>query len=141
MSPRWSFAAPLLAALALASCAKPSAPRVEKAWVRPVADDGTTAGYFELVNDSAVPLQVTGARAGWCARVELHETVRDGARASMRPLPVLALAPRARASFRPGGRHVMLVGVRGGLAEGTQVPIALTLAGGDTLGFLADVRR
>lgn len=141
MSPRCRLTVLMFLSIALASCSPSSSPRVEKAWVRPAPDGGTTAGYFELINDSPVPLIVTGASASWCEAVELHETVHDGPRASMQPLPSLTLAPRARASFEPGGKHVMLIGVRGAVADGAKVPIALVLASGDTLGFLADVHR
>lgn len=135
------FAARFALLLLLGACSPKPAHRVENAWVRPGPDGGTTAAYLELINDGAEPLVVTGVNAGFCAEAEMHETIHEGARASMQETPEVTVAARSRVRFEPGGRHLMLVELRGALAEGSRVPLSLRLASGDTLAFVADVRR
>ena len=59
----------------------------------------------------------------------------------MRPLPAgLTVPPGGAAALAPGGRHVMLIGLRRPLGAGTIVPLTLHFAGGLTVDMEAPVR-
>ncbi len=134
---------PILAAalvFALAGCGTKPAVRIENAWVRPVSAGGTTAGYLTLVNDSPDSLVLVGVEAPAAGMAMMHETVREGGRATMREAPRLVVAPHTRLRFAPGGAHLMLSNALVELAEGDTTGITLRLADGGTLHATAKVR-
>jgi hypothetical protein len=59
-----------------------------------------------------------------CERVrrpEIHETVMENDMARMRRIPALTLAKGQQAELRPGGLHLMLMGLEAPLAPGEYV--------------------
>jgi copper(I)-binding protein len=58
----------------------------------------------------------------------LHSTtVNAEGIARMRPVATLEISPGGEANLTPGGLHIMLIGLKGRLFEGTSFP--MTLAG------------
>jgi copper(I)-binding protein len=72
---------------------------------------------------------------------EIHTVSMDGDVMRMRPVPEVPVPAGGEAVLRPGGYHVMLIGVRGPLEEGDTVPLTLRLRSGRTLRLAAPVRR
>jgi copper(I)-binding protein len=147
---------PLLFALLLASaCAKtgeaPKAaaepcagdgPVVTEAWVRATpSGQGTTAAYFTVCNAGSEAVELVGIDTPAADIVELHETKRDESGvASMAPIAGVTLAPKESLSFTPGGKHVMLIGVHDGLAEGATAQLTLHFSDGSTAVVQAPVK-
>ncbi len=123
------FAAAAACAFAIAACSASCAPhetvRAEKAWVRPAQTGGTTAAYFDLVNESADTLHLTGVAGEAAESIQMHETIHEGGMASMREVSGVDVAPGATFHFEPGGSHIMLINVRRPLLPG--LAVALTL--------------
>ncbi len=112
-------------------------------WVRlPVSGVDTTAVYFVLENRSAAPLRLVGAASPVAAAAELHEVVEDADGVMrMRPLPAaLSVLPGRTEVFRPGGRHIMLIGLRQILSADAPVPLILRFADGISMAVQAPVR-
>ncbi len=133
-------AALALLALALAAGCAPAAPRVERAWVRAADSAGTTVAYFTLVNGGPETLRVTGIGGDLADSIRMHETLHDRGMASMRELDVVEVAPGERLPFAPGGRHVMIQGLRRTLVPGTTVHLVLHVKAGPDLPVAASVR-
>lgn len=139
----------LLALSALAGCASPQAPaaagdgiRVSGAWVRPTPP-GATAGaaYFTIASERADTLTHVEPDDARFSGAELHEMAHDANGAmAMRALPALALAPGQLVTLAPGGRHVMLTGLRGGLGVGDSVALTLHFARARALSVRLPVR-
>jgi hypothetical protein len=113
-----------LTALALAAVlAAPSALAdglaVTNAWSRstpPVASVGVV--YFTLANDTKKSDRLLKLSSLVAEKVEVHRTeVLDGI-ARMREVAVLHVDAGQTVEFRPGGMHVMLVGLRKPLVAG-----------------------
>ena len=66
---------------------------------------------------------------GWtqpAARVvELHTHVREGEVMRMRPVTDIPVPAGQTVELRPGGLHVMLIGLTGPLQQGSRVPLTL----------------
>lgn len=118
-----------------------TAVRVENAWVRPVEVDGTTAGYFTLVNDSPDSLVLVGVDVPAAASSMMHETVKDSAgMMSMQHVERFVVAPNARLEFTPGGNHIMAMQSYVVLAEGDTTGVELHFADGRSLHVTARVK-
>ncbi len=100
---------------------------VDGAWTRPVASaGGVGAGYAKITNDQAEPDVLLGGSSDVAARVELHETTisAEGV-ASMKKLDTMQLAPGKSIELKPGGMHLMLIGLKAPLQEGSTAKVTL----------------
>lgn len=103
---------------------------VSGAWVRgTVAAQKATGAFMTLVAPS--DMKLVGARSSAANVTEVHEMKMDGDVMKMRPIEALDLPAGAPVELKPGGFHIMLMGLKGPLAEGEQVSITLQLAGSD----------
>lgn len=121
----------LLATLLVSLPAWPASVVVRDAWIREAPPGATVlAGYMVLANTGEQTQSLVSARAEGFERVELHETVLEDGRASMRPVTALTLPARGEVALAPGGRHLMLIRPRRPLRAGAQVPLELRFADG-----------
>lgn len=107
-------------------------------WVKAVEATGTSSmpmtGLFgTLHNPTGSAVTVTGGSSPVAGKVELHETVRT-ASGSMRMQPKsggFVIPAGGSQVLRPGGDHVMLMGLTQALPNGSQVTVTLTTSAGD----------
>ena len=117
--------AALLAAFAGSAAATPVI-RVENAHVRPVpASLPMTAGYMSIRNLSERPDALLGATCACATEVSAHETGERGGMSTMRASATVIIPAKGAITFAPGGRHLMLMGVKGGVRPGQTVAIRL----------------
>ncbi len=92
------------------------------AWVRaqPSAA-GMSVLYGTLVNEDARAWAIDRVMCERVRRPEIHETVMENDMVRMRRVPALRLAPGERAELRPGGLHLMLMGLEAPLQPGEYV--------------------
>lgn len=135
---RLAFAATvvLLATPVLASSATI---QVNKAWARPAAQGGNGAGYAVISNAGPTADKLTAAASPVAARIEIHETMVMNGQAMMHPHPGgLAIPAGGAASLKPGGVHMMMMGLKRPLKTGEHFPMVLTFqkAGKLTVDFV-----
>jgi copper(I)-binding protein len=114
---------------------------VTAAWAQP-SMPGAPAGaaYFTVINTGRAPLRLLGGSSPVAARVELHMMSMDGGVMRMRMLPQGIVIPAGgRVDFRPGGLHVMLVGLRQQLVPGTRFPMTLWFDGNIAVNMVVPV--
>jgi len=112
----------------------PSAPspavlvQVDGAWVRPaVPGQSATGGYMTLTAQR--DLTLVGFRTKVAGEAELHDMVMDGDVMRMRALDALSLPAGQPVALRPGpgGKHLMLMGLKGPLKAGDELSLTLKL--------------
>jgi len=109
-----------------ASCAVACDMRVEAAWIRePPPRAATLAGFATLVNSGSKPLRIVGAESSAAGMVMLHETMMHGDMAMMRDVPELLVPAGGKVELAPGGKHLMLMGMKVALKAGDHVTITL----------------
>jgi copper(I)-binding protein len=82
-------------------------------------------GYMTITNGGPEPDRLVGVRANF-PRVELHETVETDGVARMQKVASIEVPPGESAALRPGGRHVMFMGLGGDpFEQGETVPVTL----------------
>jgi copper(I)-binding protein len=118
-------------AMALAQESGTGAITVEQAWSRPTAASMPNgAAYMVLRNAGSDADRLVAATSEVAERVELHNHVIDAQGvAMMRPVEELEIPAGGQAELKPGGLHLMLLGLRAPLAEGASFPLRLRFAG------------
>ena len=71
-----------------------------------------------------------GVSSPVAASVELHEMKMDGSVMRMRPVASIDLPKMQDVELKPGGYHVMLMGLKGQLKAGDKVPLTLKIEQG-----------
>lgn len=98
---------------------------VKDAWVRGTVPAQTTTGAFMTLTSTA-EARLVGAASPVAKMVEIHESMMHGGTAQMHEVQVVALPAGKAVELKPGGHHVMLMGLRAPLNAGEHVPITLT---------------
>ena len=104
---------------------------IEDAYVRqmpPAAPN--SAAFLTVINTTATPIRLTGARSEVANTVELHDHIRDGDILRMRRIDGVDIPAGSRAALAPGGKHVMLIGLKQPLKAGAMVPLLLQFSDG-----------
>lgn len=84
------------------------------------------AGFLTIVNSGAQDDRLVAAAADISKKVELHTHIKEGDLMMMRQVEAIAVPAGGRAELKPGGDHVMFMGLHAPLKEGTTVPVTLT---------------
>lgn len=120
-------------AFALTSCGGPKDVTVDHGWVRlPVVAGRPAAAYFTLHGgkQGAILIAVSSADA---TSAQMHESMEMNGVSSMAPLTQVAAPAGGKVEFAPGGKHVMLFGLKPGVAPGAKVRLHFAFADGKTI--------
>ncbi len=117
----------LLGALLLDACA-PAATELEVSavWARTGMSGGTGTAYLTLSNGTAADDELLSASSDVAEAVEIHMS-QAGANGEMQMIPQksVPLAAGAKVELKPGGLHVMLIGLKRDLKVGDQFELTL----------------
>ena len=94
-------------------------------WVRGVVKGQTATGAFMTLK-STDATSLVGASSPVAKTVQIHEMKMQGDIMRMRPVEAIDIAANKVLELKPGGYHVMLMGLTKPLADGDKVPITLT---------------
>ena len=106
-------------------------------WAK-AADTGMSAAFGMLRNPTAKPITVIGATSPYATAVQLHEVVdKDGTMVMQQRPGGFKVAPGAMLELKPGGNHLMFMGLRKPITAGALVPVTLIMSDGSQLTFKA----
>lgn len=92
-----------------------------------------TAIFGTLENKSKKPIQLIRAELRDTAKVEFHTHVMNNGVMQMRPMEQgLMLQPNEKVTLKPGGKHLMVFGVKQQWQPGTVLPLVLIAADGQS---------
>ena len=117
----------LLATILLSASGLPAAAQVAvtNPWVRgTVAGQRATGAFMQLT--SLADMILVGAASSAAKIVEIHEMKHEGGMMKMAAVSRLPLPAGRTVELKPGGYHVMLMGLAQSLNEGDIVSITLT---------------
>lgn len=116
----------LLALPALASDYEIGELEVEHPWARATPGGVKNgAAYLTIYNEGSNADRLVGAESPAAKRTELHISKEEGGVMKMMPLTAVEIPPGGKAALKPGGMHVMLMGLNKPLSEGQSVPLTL----------------
>ena len=91
-------------------------------WARATPKGSTVAaGYLTITNKGSEADRLIGGTAAPASRFEVHDTVTENGVGRMRQVTNLEIKPGETVELKPGGMHVMLMGLKQPLAKGQTV--------------------
>lgn len=131
-----------LALVAPALAQSNSGIEISHPWARATASTATTgAVYLKIVNHGASDDSLTAASTPVAAKAEPHTTLNDNGIMKMRPLAELPVKAGGTAEFKPGGMHIMLLGLKQPLKAGDSFPLTLTFKKAGTVETTVTVEK
>jgi hypothetical protein len=99
-----------------------------------------TAAYMVINNHSSQPDRLLRASSNIAHSTELHlSEVKDGVM-SMHPVDSVEVPANSKAELKPGGYHVMLIGINQDLVAGEKVTLTLEFENAGKIQVEAEVR-
>ena len=126
----WLVMGVMLTVLALAACGgaggTTSGITVSDAWARtsPMMERAGAA-YMVLQNGGAAEDKLLSVEGDVAQTIELHETKEMNGMMAMSPVPNIPVAAGGKTELKPGGLHVMLIGLTRELKAGDKVQLTL----------------
>lgn len=102
-------------------------------WVRkPSPSMQAIPAYMVLRNPSFESKAIVAVTSPLFAKVEIHETIIQGSRATMFMRKRVSVSARSQRHLKPGGYHLMLIAPLGSrsLRVGQRVPLILSISDG-----------
>ena len=99
---------------------------VKDAWSRARPDSAKVGGAFVMImNDGAKTDRLIGVKSPIAKRTEVHESFMKDGVMSMAPVDDVVIEPGEKVMLKPGGLHVMLMGLMQKLKMGEEFPMTL----------------
>ncbi len=103
---------------------------VDEPWVRATVGTQSASGAFMTLT-SARDARLVEVRSPVAEVVEIHEMALENNIMRMRAVDGMPLTAGKPTVLRPGGFHVMMMGLKAPLKAGDEVPLTLTIEGAD----------
>jgi periplasmic copper chaperone A len=113
----------LLAVLTTAVAAQAQV-KVDQAWARPTVPGQQGGGGFLSMSSPTADRLISGSTP-LAERFELHTMAMKGDVMEMRQVDAIELPAGKTVELKPGGLHVMFIGLKQPLALGSKVPVTL----------------
>jgi periplasmic copper chaperone A len=98
--------------------------KVEQAWARPTVAGQQGGGGFLSITSKAADRLLSGSTPA-AERFELHTMSMKGDVMEMRQVDAIELPAGKTVELKPGGLHVMFIGLKQPLTIGSKVPVTL----------------
>lgn len=106
---------------------KTSGVAVEKAWARATPGKAKNGGaYLMIANTGAAGDRLVAAAADVAERVEIHTHLNDNGVMRMRKVEGVDVPAGGTVMLKPGGYHIMFLGLNKPLVKGGSFPLTLT---------------
>jgi copper(I)-binding protein len=119
------IAAVAFLSIATAAVAQTGQLEISNAWARATPAKAEN-GVAYLTIRSPTPDRLVSVSSPVAKKAELHTMSMEGMVMKMRPLAGLDIAAGQSVTLKPGGEHIMLLGLNGPLREGQSFPLTLT---------------
>jgi copper(I)-binding protein len=116
-----------LTLLSAAALAQGSAIEVTNAWARATPGNAQTGAAYVTLQAPAGD-RLTGVSTPAAQKAEIHSMTMDGGVMKMRQVDGVDLPAGAAVTLRPGGYHIMLMGLTQPLQPGQSFPLTLDFA-------------
>lgn len=92
--------------------------RVEDGWARAAMAGRNGAAYGRVVNGTGEADRLIAVKGDIATAVEIHEMTMEDGVMRMRKLEALDVPANGAVELKPGGNHIMLIGLKDALSEG-----------------------
>ena len=125
----------LIARPGVAETYKAGAIEIEQPWARATPKGATIgAGYMKITNTGTEPDRLLGGSASFAGRLEVHSMTMEQGVMKMREMKDgLEIKPGETIELKPGGYHMMFVGLKEPLKQGEDLTVTLKFAKAGTV--------
>jgi len=107
--------------------------KIEDAMARAVPPTAKmSAAFMTLTNNADTDLAVVSAESSVAKAVELHNNTMTDGKMKMRQVNQIDLPANQTTELKPGGQHVMLIGLNKALVEGETIDLTLNFSDGSS---------
>ena len=132
----------LLSTQLIAATDAASSVSVDKPYVRAVPPgQPNSAAFMTLSNSSTVKHSIVRAESTVSRIVELHTHVKEDGMMKMRQVKQIDISAQGQAILKPGGLHVMFLGLKSELKPGDKVTVTLIFEDGSKKTITAPVKK
>lgn len=112
-------------------------------WVKAAKEGGMTAMFGMVHNHTDEAVTIVSAKSDVAKMAELHTVVTesDGSSKMIEQEEGFSIPAGGELNLKPGGEHVMLMGLKQDLVPGDTVKVTLTLSNGETVEVEAPVKE
>lgn len=136
------FSSVLLTTLLFVAGLQAQSVEVSDLYVREVPPNvPNSAAFMQLKNLSDMPLALVSATSEAAKTVELHEHASVNGMMQMRQIHRIDIPANGMTALKPGGLHVMLIGLTRKLKADETVTITLNFSDGESITLDAPVRQ
>lgn len=100
-----------------------------------------SASFMTLKNDTDAEIALIKASSDVAKTVELHEHVHEGGMMKMRQVPKITVPAKGSTVLKPGGYHIMLIGLQRKIKAGDKIELALEFDNGTKETVTATVKK
>ncbi|MBF0265251.1 MAG: copper chaperone PCu(A)C [Gammaproteobacteria bacterium] len=100
-----------------------------------------SASFMQLINNSGNNIDVISAESDISKVVELHTHTMHNGMMQMRQIEKIAIPANGKTVLKPGGLHVMLIGLKSELKIGQMIEIKLNFSDGSGQKITAPVKE
>ncbi|MFM5932361.1 MAG: copper chaperone PCu(A)C [Novosphingobium sp.] len=104
---------------------------VEPRLVLPIVKDSAGAVYFTIANETDKPQKILSIDVGGTDMAMIHDTIDKGGVSSMQMVQSATVPANGSMVFAPGGRHVMVTGLKPELQAGVNTLLKVNFDNGD----------
>lgn len=128
--------------VSLAACQPASGVlEVSDAWARAAMSGNNGAAYFVIENGTGEADVLVSASAGIASAVELHMTMPHGDDVMEMQMQAEVPVPKGKTEFKPGGLHVMFIGLNRELKTGDTFELTLNFKNAGEMKITVTVRE
>jgi periplasmic copper chaperone A len=104
--------------------------KISAAWARATPKGASVGGaYLKITNTGKTPDRLVGGSTSVAKEVQIHEMSMANGVMKMRPVAGgLEIKPGQTVTLKPGGYHVMLIGIKEPLKQGEHFKVTLEFA-------------
>ena len=123
-----------------AALAESASVQVDHPWARPSTSQ-IGAVYMTIANRGPVDDRLLSAETPVAGQAQLNTEINDKGIIKMRAVPAIDLKPGGQTMLKPGGLHLMWVGLKQPLKLGDSFPLTLTLEKAGKLDITVTVEK
>jgi hypothetical protein len=103
---------------------------VSDATIREVPPGQEVTALFMKVSNSGPVTALVAVKSSIAKAIELHNNVEEKGQLAMRPVEKVEIPANGSIELKPGGLHVMLIGLKRAIKDGESIPLTLEFADG-----------
>ncbi len=115
---------------------------IKDPWIRAVPPSSkNTALFMTIVNKSDKQDTLISVKTDIAKMVMIHKTVEENGIMKMKHVDSLPIPPHSEVKLKPGGLHIMIMGLKRPIKEGEKIKINLFFKNSGNIEILAPVLR